>query len=381
MTTFETFETPGLVDLHTHLREPGANHAGTIMSETRAALWGGYVVVFDMPNTPKKETWSLERVEEKGVIIERDAFTAVATIGGIQPEANNIGDIEAMSAKVIDWKIYAGKTTGVVNDYELTDFKPQVDEIHRVDPNSLITIHKGKDNLRDFVGYIAGELGHRVLIAHMNNQDDIDALLWAKRQGWPVFGEVTPHHLLMDSHMEHTLGWRARMQPPLAPQIEAEKLMYHLAQGDIDTIGTDHAPHSVEAKDEADEQNPTGLQSESHKTCYGETVIDFAAPLLFFQAMKQRRITMERLIDAMSTRPAAIAGIKLDPRTKVTWENQTYRIENNHQVKSKAGWTPFLNMQALGKVRDVTVGDISVMSNKHINRGVHRHITRRGEII
>lgn len=346
----EQLITPGFVDFHTHLRDPSTNHAETMCSGTLAAAMGGYVLVKDMPNNPGMPVWSEEAMRAKHARVEAEAVVYVGCAAGSQPEFDNIGELEAMAPLALDLKLYGAPTTGNHNDYEASDFREIVEEWHRVAPDKPIGLHAGKNNLEDMIGLVAIDNGQHLHVCHVSSQEEVNQLIRAKKRGLSVTGGVTPHHLLKSSFDTNSEGWFARMQPPLAKAAIAESLMWHLAKGDIDIIETDHAPHFPSAKLAAETQNPDGIHDEHHTTCFGVEGIEFAFPLMAYQVYRGN-ITMERVIDAMSTKPAEILGVTVDPRTTTAWDIGLYRIDNEKaSVTSCAGWTPFLGKMAAATI-------------------------------
>lgn len=342
-----TITIPGAVDLHVHLREPGNNKAETIASGTRAALHGGYVAVCDMPNNPGQPIWSLACLSEKQKIIRKKAFIPVGTYAGAQPESDNLAELPAMAETSIGLKLYGAPTTGNDKDYQAADFSKIVKVWHQAAPGKPIMLHAGRDNLAGLINLVAKKYQHHLHVCHVNSAAEVALVTKAKKQGLPVSCGVCPHHLFKTSHDVLSEGWFARMQPPLAAQSEAEKLLELLATGDIDIVETDHAPHPSAAK--------WAAENDHTKTCFGVPGIEFAVPLLLYQ-VKQGRLSLERLVDATSTRPTQIIGVKLSPKTKVTWRTETYRIGDRlPEGHSGSGWTPFLDKLASGKVDKVVI--------------------------
>lgn len=341
----ETITMPAGVDLHVHWREPGDNKAETIRSGSKAALIGGFLFAADMPNNPGRPTWTYELVKEKHRRGTYTSYIPFATYAGSQPESDNIGELESMADLCLAYKGYATKTTGNENEYEAEDFREPVAEWHRVAPEKPFMLHSGKENLEDFINLIAMELHHHLHVCHVNSPEDVALVARAKADGLPVTCGVCPHHLFETSHAVVTKGNFARMQPSLATQADIEKLFYLLNSGDIDIIETDHAPHSKEAKWQAEHDGGE---------CNGVTGSEFALPLLFYQMIKGR-ISLERIIEVTSAKPAEILGVRISPQTKVTWLMEEYRIEDEQeQVISGAGWTWCLGMLAVGKMQRAT---------------------------
>lgn len=380
MSSPETLTLPGAVDLHVHLREPSVNNAETIHSGTRAALFGGYVLVGDMPNNPGHETWSAERVLEKHTIIEQDAYIPVATYAGSQPNSDNIGELAKMAPNCIGLKLYGAPTTGNDKDFSAGDFRSIVEEWHRVAPDKPIMFHSGKENLDEMIGMVAGEFGHHIHICHVNDPQEVRLINEMKHQeDWDITCGVCPHHLFKTSHDVTTQGWFARMQPPLANQIDSEQLFDQLSRGEIDAVETDHAPHTLDSKWKAEDENPNGTHDPQHTTCFGVPGIEFALPLLFYQE-KRARISMERIEEVVSKKPAEIFGIHLRKDTTVTWRMGEYRIGDD-DVESGSEWTPFVGMLAVGDIVQTKISGLNVVEETEIIMRANRVISQRGDVI
>jgi dihydroorotase-like cyclic amidohydrolase len=381
MASSETLLLPGAVDLHVHLRQPSANSAETVASGTHAALLGGYVLLGDMPNNPKHETWTEERILEKHGIIDTDADIPVATYAGSQPNSDNISELVKMAPLAIGLKLYGAPTTGNDKDYSAEDFRPIVSEWHKADPNKPVMFHAGKENLEEMIGMVAGELGHALHVCHVNDPEDVELISNAKDTGLNVTCGVCPHHLFKTSHDVSTQGWFARMQPPLAAQTDAEALFRQLVDGKIDVVETDHAPHAYTSKIAAEESNPQGIHDTEHTTCFGVPGIEFALPLLLYQA-KRGRITTERIVEVTSSKPAEIFGVHVNSDTQVAWNMREYRIEDEKaQVPSGSGWTPFLGMLAVGEVSSVSIFGNTVFNEGEVVSRVGRVVSSRGDTI
>ncbi len=376
----ESFVHPGAIGIHEHFREPSPAHkAETFSSGTRAAVLGGFVMTSDMPNTPKYETWTEERLEEKHGIINETAYHFATAHTGSQPESDNVGQLQAMSAISLLYKIYAAATQGTHRDYEASEFSENIGEWHKHAPNKPIGLHAGKENLEDFIGYIARDLGHPMIVHHVNHPSQVRLVQAAKADDLPVFSAVCMHHILKCSHDELGEGWFARMQPPLAEQSDAEELLRLLADGLIDVVETDHAPHAKAMKWKAEDENPQAIHDPEHTTCFGVPGIEWALPLLFYLE-KRGFITMERIIDASSTKPLELLGLRRNPKTHVVWDMEEYRIDET-DIQTGARWSPFAGKLAVGRVKEMVIAGQNVVDNyKHFNRKP-KAVTERGTVI
>lgn len=368
----ETITIPSAVDIHVHLREPSTNKAETIESGSLAALVGGFALICDMSNNPGWPTWTYRRMRDKHDRIYRTSYIPIATYAGSQPEKNNERELVKMAPGSIGLKSYLGETTGNDREWVAADFKDIWRHWHQIAPEKPIMIHRGSADLGEIIAFTASELGHRTHICHTNHPDEVDIVSRAKKDGLPVTIGVCPHHIFKTSHDVLTQGSFAQMQPPLAHQTDTERLLFLLAAGQIDAVESDHAPHTKAKKWEAEHASGS---------CYGVPGIEFMMPLLF-HAAKKGRISLERVVDATSTVPSRIVGLRLSPYTKVTWGMEEFRIENEaDQVISGSGWTPYLGMLAVGKVqRSTIIGKPLIEDGKVIDK-YPRVITSHNDLI
>lgn len=345
----ETLTLPGFVDVHTHLREPSTNNVETIANGTRTAMIGGFVLICDMPNNPGNPTWSEEKIDEKIAIANSDAYIPTYFYAGSQPESDNVGEIRGMAQKAIGLKLYGAPTTENERDYEAVDFAEIVREWHEAAPGKPILLHAGKDNLKDMVTLVADINGHPLHICHVNDPEEVKVVTEAKRAGLDVTCGVCPHHLFKTSHDVKSQGWLARMQPPLANQIDSEELWAMLVNGSIDLVETDYAPHSKDAKLQAEDENPHGIHDPHHRTCFGVPGIEHVSPMLLRQAALGQ-ISLERLVEVMTDNPLKMLRMKRMPKTQVTWDMEAFDITED-DVLSGAGWSPYVGAMGIGRVR------------------------------
>jgi len=342
---------------------------------------GGWAAGFDMPNNPGHHTNSVERLEEKHDLYRAKSLIPLGAYAGAQPEYNNEDQLPEMIKKAAGTKFYSSPTTGMTQKHGARDFEPQVAILHQADPRKPIMVHASPHNVEDFIGLVAVDYEHPLHICHVNNPADVIVINKYKNRGHPVTCGVCVHHLVLDTLDAETRGPFAEMVPPLAREIDAEQLMFDLADGAIDVIETDHAPHSYEAKmaTEEDGAHCSGVPSAQH-----------SLPVLFYRAKRDSqkgagkgRLTMERIADGASTQPKRIMGLRFSKNTKVTWNMETWRIEREDwHVESGAGWTPFLGMLAVGKVTEVTINGITVFRNNTFtgNRAA-KVISRKGALV
>ncbi len=348
------------------MREPSPiNRAENYESGTRAAAAAGYGVLGDMPNTPGHETWTRERWEEKNGLTVAKAYIAVIAIGGSQPQSPNHDELPLMFGSGMRWiKGYAGPTTSNPYDFEAKDFKETFAEALDSGVDPLYMLHPGNDNLEDFVNVAAGDFGLRFHACHLHNTDQIDIIQAAKQR----YGEdrissgLTLHHMLMNSHDTVSRGHFARMVPPLVEQSMAERLIERFAAGDVDCIETDHAPHPEPKKLEVEIANPTNDRSEHAMTCDGVSVIEFA-PRIMFNMWRKGLVTLPRIVDAMSTQPARVMGVKLSDESYADWDMSAVDRIREDEVLNGSGYSAFTGMIGTGALVNLVVGGRQIIED------------------
>jgi dihydroorotase len=267
---------PGLVDLHTHLREPGREDAETILTGSQAAALGGYTAVLAMANTsPVTDTaeaatrvWELGR--EAGLVHVQPVGAVTRGLGG--EELAELGLMHRSRAGVTvfsdDGKcVHDARVMRRALEY-VKAFGGVVSQ-HSQDPSlagAAACCHEGELSgrlglpgwpgiaeevivARDVM--LARHTGSRVHVAHVSTAGSVDVLRWAKAQGIDVTAEVTPHHLLLTTDLLTGYDATFKVNPPLRPQEDVDALREALADGTIDAVATDHAPHARHDKEHA----------------------------------------------------------------------------------------------------------------------------------
>ena len=263
---------PGLVDLHAHLREPGHEDAETIDSGTLAAARGGYTAVFAMPNlTPATDTG--EAVAHLLEVAERDAHCQVVPIGAVTKgrEGAELAELGLMAAQGVTVFSDDGACVddALIMRRALTYLKPfgGVVAQHAQDPRLAgpgACCHESEISGRlGLPGWpsiaestiiardvqIAEFTGGRYHACHISTAESVDVIRWAKRRGVQVTAEVTPHHLLLDTPHVEGFDTTFKVNPPLRTSEHIAALREALADGTIDVVATDHAPHAQQDKD------------------------------------------------------------------------------------------------------------------------------------
>lgn len=312
---------PGLVDLHTHLREPGSEDAETVASGTAAAARGGYTCVFAMPNlTPTTDT--AEAAAHVASLGRRYAHCEVVPIGAVTKgrAGAELAELGLMAAQGV--RVFSDDGSCVhdplVMRRALTYLKPYDGVVaqHAQDPRlagpnaccheseisgrlglpGWPTVAESAIIARDV--HLAEFTGGRYHACHVSTAESVDVLRWAKARGINVTAEVTPHHLLLDTPHVESFDTTFKVNPPLRTSEHIEALREALADGTIDAVGTDHAPHTVEAKD-----HPFDVASP------GMVALEQSLAVVIEVMVNTGRLDWATLVERMSAAPAHIGRV------------------------------------------------------------------------
>jgi dihydroorotase len=264
---------PGLVDLHTHLREPGREDAETVETGTRAAALGGFTAVHAMANTnPVADTAGV--VEQVWRLGQQAGHCDVRPVGAVTVglEGKQLAELGAMASSAARVRVFSddGKCVsdavlmrraleyvkafgGVVAQHAQ---EPRLTEEAQMNEGAL----SGVLGLRGWPAVaeeaviardvlLAQHVGSRLHVCHVSTAGSVEIIRWAKGKGIDVTAEVTPHHLLLTDDLAATYDPIYKVNPPLRSAADVEALRQGLAEGTIDAVATDHAPHTVEDKD------------------------------------------------------------------------------------------------------------------------------------
>lgn len=263
---------PGLVDLHTHLREPGFEQAETVATGVRAAAAGGYAAVFAMANTkPVADTVAVvEQVAELG---RRAGLAHVQPIGAVTVglAGERLADLGMMARSAAKVRVFSDDGH-CVHDAQLMrralEYVAPFDGViaqHAQEPSLTVGAQMHESPLAGELGLagwpsvaessivardvlLAEATGARLHVCHVSTAETVDVLRWAKARGIRVTAEVTPHHLMLTEEEVRGYDARFKVNPPLRAASDVDALRAALADGTIDVVATDHAPHPSEAK-------------------------------------------------------------------------------------------------------------------------------------
>ncbi len=279
---------PGLVDLHTHLREPGREDAETVESGTRAAARGGFTAVHAMANTdPVADTAGV--VEQVWRLGRRAGWVDVRPVGAVTVglAGERLAELGAMADSAAAVRVFSDDGR-CVHDAVLMrralEYVKAFDGVvaqHAQEPRLTAGAQMHEGALSGVLGLqgwpavaeeaiiardvlLAGHVGSRLHVCHVSTAGSVEILRWAKARGTAVTAEVTPHHLLLTDEQVRGYDPVFKVNPPLRSSDDVEALRAALADGTIDAVATDHAPHTVEDKDcewAAASMGMTGLET------------------------------------------------------------------------------------------------------------------------
>src|SRR3954449_2031014 len=313
---------PGLVDLHTHLREPGREDAETVESGTRAAAAGGFTAVHAMANTDPvadtagvvEQVWRLGReagwvdVHPVGAVTVGIAGERLAELGAMADSAARVrvfsDDGHCVSDAVLMRRAleYVKAFDGVIAQHAQEPRLTEDAQMHEGERSGVLglrgwpAVAEEAIIARDVL--LAEHVGSRLHVCHVSTAGSVEILRWAKGRGVDVTAEVTPHHLLLTDALVATYDPRYKVNPPLRTDEDVQALRAALADGTIDAVATDHAPHASEDKD-----------CEWAAAAFGMTGLETALSVVQEAMVETGLLDWAGVADRMSLRPARIGRL------------------------------------------------------------------------
>ena len=363
---------PGLVDLHTHLREPGKEDAETVLSGSMAAAKGGFVAISAMANTsPVADTAGV--VEQVYALGQSAGFVDVFPIGAVTQGLNGqtLSEIGAMADSNARVRVFSDDGNCVHDPLVMRRALEYVKKFngviaqHAQEPALTIgsQMNEGVNSSRlGLKGWpavaeeaiiardvlLADHVQSRLHICHLTTAGGVDIIRWAKARGINVTAEVTPHHLLLTDDYANSYDPIFKVNPPLRTQRDVEALREGLADGTIDIVATDHAPHPAEAK-----------ECEWQEAAFGMLGLESALSIVNQTMVQTGLLNWEGVAERMSRAPSRIAGyvnhggkIEVGAPAHLTVINptQTYRVDRD-LVASRSRNTPFHGMELSGVIQ------------------------------
>ena len=313
---------PGLVDLHTHLREPGPPEAETIESGTSAAARGGYAAVFAMANTTPVAD-SAAAVEHVAALGRRAGHCDLYPVGAVSIglAGSRLADIAGMADSAAHVRLFSDDGKCVSDPVLMRDALTAVRGVggvlaqHAQDPGLTAGAQLNEGIVSAALGLagwpamaeeaiiardviMAYHLRARLHVCHVSTAGSVEVIRWAKAQGFPVTAEVTPHHLTLVDDLARTGDARYKVNPPLRSAGDVIAVQAALVDGTIDVVATDHAPHIREEKARDWCSAPMGMVGlETSLALVAEVFID------------TNRLDWRQLAQRMSQFPAELLGI------------------------------------------------------------------------
>ncbi|MET0990863.1 MAG: dihydroorotase [Lacisediminihabitans sp.] len=362
---------PGLVDLHTHLREPGFEQSETVLTGSRAAAIGGFTTVHAMANTsPVSDTAGVvEQVQRLG---EDAGYVTVRPIGAVTVglEGQQLSEIGAMAGSRARVRVFSDDGKCVSDPLLMRRALEYVSTFggviaqHAQEPRLTEDAQMNEGTLSGELGLagwpavaeesiiardvlLAQHVGARLHICHLSTAGSVEVVRWAKARGIDVTAEVTPHHLLLTEQLVSSYDSRYKVNPPLRREEDVLALRAGLADGTIDIVATDHAPHPVEAKD-----------CEWQAAAFGMVGLESALSVVQASVVDTGMLGWHDVARVLSRVPAEIGlvpgyefGIAVGAPAEFTlYDPSASRIFGVDDLHGKGVNSPFLSMPLPGRV-------------------------------
>lgn len=368
---------PGLIDVHTHLREPGFTYKETIATGSMAGAKGGYTSICAMPNlNPTPD--NLEHLQVELDAIKKDSKIHVYPYGTITvgEKGEELANLKEMASYVI---AFSDDGHGVQSEEMMLNAMEEAKKLNKMivahcEENSLLNGgyihdgeyaklhgHKGICSASEYVPIkrdieLSRQTGCHYHVCHISTKESVEAIRQAKKEGVNITCETGPHYLTLND-MDLQEDGRFKMNPPIRSEEDRLALIEGIKDGTIDMIITDHAPHSREEKSK-------GLAG----SMMGVVGLEVAFPVLYTNLVKKGVITLEKLLELMNTNPRNIfkigTEIKVGEKADLTVYdlNENYNIDSSKFV-SMGKATPFDGNNVYGKCK-MTICDGEIVFNE-----------------
>jgi len=356
---------PGVIDVHTHMREPGVTYKEDFATGSRACVKAGVTTFYDMPNTVPTTTTEENLLEKKKLASEKSIVNFGIHFGGSKND--NVEEIKKVlkNGEVNTVKIFMNVSTGemLIEDDEI---------LAKVFENSKLVLVHAENEMIDKAIELNKNYGSGLYVCHIPSAEEMKKVTNAKKNSdvntkeHPVYAEVTPHHLFLNTEIRESTERNKmllRMKPELREKSDNEFLWEAINRGEVDTIGTDHAPHLISEKLE--------------KITFGMPGVETSLALMI-NAYNEGKISLEMIQKLMCENPAKI--MKIEKRGKlqegyfadviVVDTKKEWIVGIDDTIESKCGWTPYENWRLKGKnIMTIVNGEI-VYENGKINENV-----------
>lgn len=381
---------PGLVDLHTHLREPGREDSETVATGSMAAAKGGFTAISAMANTfPVADTAGV--VEQVYRLGQEAGFCDVFPIGAVTQglAGKSLAELGAMANSKAKVRIFSDDGKCVSDPLLMRRALEYVKTFngiiaqHAQEPALTVDSQMNEGIVSSKLGLagwpavaeeaiiardilLAEHVGSRLHICHLTTAGGVDLVRFAKSRGISVTAEVTPHHLLLTDDLVANYDSVFKVNPPLRTEKDVIALRNGLADGTIDIVGTDHAPHPTEDKD-----------CEWQSAAFGMVGLETALSVVAKAMIDTKLMDWAGLVDRMSIAPAKIAGyarhgqaIKVGSTANLTVIDTTAKwIVDRNRLASKSKNTPFEGMELPAQVLHTFLNGKQVLNGGAIVNG------------
>jgi dihydroorotase len=340
---------PGIIDPHTHMRDPGLTYKEDFITGSMACAKGGITTFLDMPNTIPNVTTKEELLNKKENSKNRSFVDYGFYFGG--SKLDNSNEVKKTINISVATKIFMNVSTGnmLVEDEEV---------LKNIFENSkLVAVHAEGKMVKKAIE-ISEKTNTPLYLCHLSTEKEVEYLREAKERKLKVYGEVTPHHLFLNKEnlKDNPL---LVMKPQLKTKADNNALWKAINEGIIDTIGTDHAPHTLEEKKE--------------NTIYGIPGVENSLELML-QAVKEKKLDIETLKRLMSENPSKIFNLKGKGSLKIGYDADIILVDLNINEKidkkniiSKCNWTPYEDFNKGGNIITTIVRGNIVYNNGIFN--------------
>ena len=363
---------PGLVDLHTHLREPGGEGSETVLTGSRAAAAGGYTAVNAMANSsPVADTAGV--VEQVQALGERAGFVTVRPIGAVSQglKGTHLSEIGAMARSRAAVRVFSDDGSCVADALLMRRALEYIKGFggvlaqHAQEPRLTEGAQMNEGALSAELGLggwpavaeeaiiardvlLADHVGARLHVCHVSTAGSVEVIRWAKSRGIEVTAEVTPHHLLLTEDLVSGYDSRYKVNPPLRRSEDVDALRAALADGTIDIVATDHAPHTSEAK-----------CCEWDAAANGMVGLESALSVVHHTMVDTGLIGWADVARVMSITPAAIGQVTGhgrplavgEPAELTLYDREVTRMFSTEHLAGKSRNSPYLGRVLPGQVR------------------------------
>ena len=353
---------PGVIDVHTHMREPGITYKEDFTTGSRACAKAGITTFYDMPNTIPTTTTLENLLEKKKLASKKSIVNFGFHFGGSKND--NVEEIKKVlrNGEANTVKIFMNVTTGemLIEDDKI---------LRKVFENSELVLVHAENEMIDKAIELNKNYGKGLYVCHIPSAEELKKVISAKKnkelntKEHPIYAEVTPHHLFLNTEIRESTERNKmllRMKPELREKSDNEFLWEAINQGEVDTIGTDHAPHLISEKLE--------------KITFGMPGVETSLALII-NASNEGKISLETIQKLMCENPAKI--MKIEKRGKlqegffadiiVVDTQKDWIVGVDDTIESKCGWTPYENWKLKGKTTMTIVNGKIIYENGKIN--------------